>query len=199
MFAYAIADENGNFVQDSDILLDTSRDNFRALNSVSCSNCHASGLIPVADEVREVVRATARVLIEDGTLNQEQLDQLEDVYLPADAFARRLEDESESFYLSALRRASLPVAGAEPISAVFTRFDRDMNLRDAAGDLGLSVDELEQEINTLEPELQVLKRGSIDRDDFTGFYVASLCELSSVNQNQPEVAVCDAAFAALDD
>jgi hypothetical protein len=198
MLAYLIADENGNLVEDSDILLDTSQNNFRALTSVSCSSCHASGFIPVADEVRDVVRDTARVLIQDGTLNQEQLEQLSNVYLPEAAFARRIEDDSDSFYLNALRRASLPIAGAEPISTVFQRFDRDMTLRDAAADLGLSAEELDQELNTLEPELTVLRRGSIDRDDYTALYVASLCVLSGVNQNQPEVAVCDAAFAALD-
>jgi hypothetical protein len=199
MLAYVIADENGNFVEDSNILLDTSQNNFRALTSVSCSSCHASGFIPVADEVRDVVRDTARVLIEDGTLNQEQLEQLSNVYLPEAAFARRIEEDSDSFYLNALRRANLPIAGAEPISAVFQRFDRDMTLRDAAADLGLTEDELDQELNTLEPELTVLRRGSIDRDDFTALYVASLCVLSGVNQNQPEVAACDAAIAALDD
>jgi hypothetical protein len=199
MLAYAIADENGNLVEDSDILLDTSQNNFRAVTAVSCSSCHASGLIPVADEVREVVEDTARLLIEDGTLNQEQFEQLSNVYLPAEAFARRIEDDSESFYLSALRRSDVPIAGAEPIATVFQRFDRDMTLRDAAGDLGLSADDLEENLNTLEPELGVLRRGSIDRDDFTALYVASLCELSAVNQNQPEAAVCDAAIAALDD
>jgi mono/diheme cytochrome c family protein len=199
MLGYLIADANANLVQDSDILLDTSRDNFRAVTSVSCSSCHASGLIPVADEVREVVEDNARVLIEAGTLNQEQLEQLSNVYLPADAFKSRLEDESDTFYLSALRRADLPIAGAEPISTVFTRFDRDMTLRDAAADLGLTADELDRELNTLDPALGVLHQGSIDRDDFTALYVASLCELSAVNENQPEVAVCDAAIAALDD
>lgn len=199
MLAYLIADENGNFVEDSDILLDTSQNNFRAVTAVSCSSCHASGFIPVADEVRQVVRDTARVLIDDGTLNQEQLEQLENVYLPEEQFARRVEDDSDAFYLNALRRADLPIAGAEPIATVFQRFDRDMTLKDAAADLGLTPEELDQELNTLEPELGVLHRGSIDRDDFTALYVASLCELSSVNENQPEAAVCDAANAALDD
>lgn len=199
MLAYLIADANGNFVQDSDILLDTSQGNFRALTSTSCSSCHASGLIPVVDEVREVVLATARVLIEDGTLDQEQLEQLSNVYLPAAAFARRIEDDSNAFYLNALRRADIPISGPEPISTVFTRFDRDMTLQVAAGDLGLGADDLERELNTLDPALGVLRRGSMDRDDFTALYLVSLCQLSIVNENRPEAAVCDAALAALDE
>lgn len=199
MLAYLIADENDNLVQDSNILLDTSQNNFRAVTSASCSFCHASGFIPVVDEVRDIVRQNARVLIEDGTLNQDQLEQLSNVYLAPEAFARRLEEDSDNFYLNALRRADLPISGAEPISAVFQRFNRErMRLRDAAGDLGLTAEELDDELNTLEPELTVLRLGSIDRDDFTALYVASLCTLSGVNENQPEVAVCDEAFAALD-
>jgi mono/diheme cytochrome c family protein len=198
MLGYLIADANGALVEDSDILLDSSQSNYRAVTSVSCASCHAGGLIPVIDEVREVVRQNARVLIADGTLNQEQLDQLEAVYLKPEAFASRVKEESEQFYLSALRRADLPVNGVEPVSTTFLRFDVDMTLKDASGDLGLSDAELARELNLLDPALGVLDGGKIDRDDFTALYVTSLCTLSAVNRNRPQQAVCDAAFAELD-
>ena len=54
-----IADENDNIVEDSDILLDTNQNNFRAVTAVSCSNCHAAGFIPVIDEVRDIALANA--------------------------------------------------------------------------------------------------------------------------------------------
>jgi hypothetical protein len=184
-------------VEDSDILLDISQNNYRAITSVSCANCHVGGLIPVVDEVRPIVEQNARVLIDDGTLSQEQLDQLDAVYLKPDAFASRVKDESDSFYLNALRRASLPVNGIEPVSTLFLRFDRDMTIKDAAGDLGLGDDELVDELNLLDPALKVLDGGKIDRDDFTALYVVSLCEISLVNDNHPQQAVCDAAEAAL--
>jgi serine/threonine-protein kinase len=50
MLGFIIADANDNIVEDSDILLDTNQDNFRAVTAVSCSNCHSVGLIPVVDE-----------------------------------------------------------------------------------------------------------------------------------------------------
>jgi mono/diheme cytochrome c family protein len=196
MLAYLIADANGVLVQDSDILVDPQQNNARAVTSVSCAYCHATGLIPFADEVREVVQQTARNLIADGTLNQEQLEQLETVYLEPRAFEERLKQESE-LYLNALRQADLPVDGTEPVSAVFLGFDLDMGLREAAGDLGLSAEELEGELNLLDPALGVLKRGIIDRDDFTALYAVTLCELSAVNDNRPQQAFCDAAIAEL--
>ena len=51
MLGFIIADENDRIVEDSDILLDTNQNNFRAITSVSCANCHATGFIPVVDEV----------------------------------------------------------------------------------------------------------------------------------------------------
>lgn len=190
MLAYLIADENGNLVEDSDILLDNSQNNFRAVTAVSCANCHASGLIPVKDEVRQVVENNAIVLLQDGTLNQEQLEQLREVYLEPEAFQRRIENDSDAFYLTALRAANLPLNGAEPVFRAFSRFDRDMTLKDAAADLGLTADGLDDVLNLLDPALSVLDGGTLDRDDFTAQYLESLCILSISNANQPDPAVC---------
>jgi hypothetical protein len=195
LLAYLIADADGLLVQDSDILLDTSQNNFRAITSVSCSSCHAAGLIPVADEVRTVVERNARNLVQDGTLNQDQLEQLKAIYLEPEEFKRQIEQESNTFYLNALRAANLPLNGPEPISTTFSRFDRDLGLKVAAGDLGVSADELDRDIDLLDPVLSILSGSTIDRDDFTAQYVESLCILNNVNRNRPEQAVCDAVLA----
>jgi mono/diheme cytochrome c family protein len=191
MLAYLISDEDGNLVEDSDILLDVSQNNFRAVTSVSCANCHAAGFIPVIDEVRASVERNALRLIGDGTLNQDQLEQLSAVYLKPEVFKQRVEEESESFYRSALRRADLPINGVEPVSSIFFRFDRDMKLADAAGDLGVGVEQLRDTLNLLNPALNVLDGGTLDRDDFTAQYVDSLCRLSIANRNRPQQAICD--------
>jgi mono/diheme cytochrome c family protein len=191
MLAYLISDQDGNLVEDSEILLDVSQNNYRAVTSVSCANCHASGFIPVIDEVRASVERNALRLIADGTLNQDQLEQLSAVYLRPEVFKTRVEDESEAFYLNALRRADLPINGLEPVSSVFFRFDRDMKLADAAGDLGVGVEQLRDVLNLLDPALNVLDGGTLDRDDFTAQYVDSLCRLSIANRNRPQQAICD--------
>jgi hypothetical protein len=199
MLAYLIANADGNLVEDSDILLDAKQGNYRAVTAVSCAGCHGTGLIPVVDEVREIVVDTAVTLIQGGTLDRDQLEILEEVYLPPAQFARRVLEDSERFYLSALQQAGLPTRGIEPVSSVFFRFDRDLTLRDAAGDLGLSTGELEDVLNLLDPRLGILRRGTVDRDDFTAVYVASLCTLSGALNNQPDEAICEAALAALED
>jgi len=200
MLGFIIADENDAIVEDSDILLDTNQNNFRAITSVSCSNCHASGFIPVVDEVRDIAIANAREI----GLNRDEIDQLEGIYISPQEFASTVQDDSEQFYQNALRRADLPVQGGDPVSSVFLRFDQDLRIEDVAGDLGVTPDELDGDLDLLDPVLSVLGSGrntvggTLDRDDFTAVFVDSLCVMSQPLENQPDVAVCDAAAAALD-
>jgi hypothetical protein len=194
MLGFIIADENDAIVEDSDILLDTNQNNFRAITSVSCSNCHATGLIPVVDEVRDITLGNARAL----QLNRDEIEQLEGIYVSPQEFARVVQEDSQGFYQRALQLADLPIQGGDPVSSVFLRFDQDVRIEDAAGDLGLTPDDLADNLDILNPVLEVLDRGTIDRDDFTAVYVDSLCLLSINLENQPDVAVCDAAAAALD-
>jgi len=193
MLGFIIADENDAIVEDSDILLDTNQNNFRAITSVSCSNCHAAGFIPVVDEVAEISTRNAREI----GLDRDEIEQLEELYITPQAFARQVQEDSQSFYQSALQRANLPTAGGDPVSSVFLRFDADMRLADAAGDLGILPEELRDNLQLLDPVVSVLDTGSLDRDDFTNVFVDSLCQLSEVLENQPDPVVCDAAAAAL--
>jgi mono/diheme cytochrome c family protein len=196
MLAYIIADADDRIVQDSDILLDTSQDNHRAVTSVSCSNCHAAGLIPVKDEVEPIARANARKI----GLDREEVEQLERIYVKAEAFAQQVKSDTETFYNHALQQANLPIQGGDPVGRVFVRFEDDVHLQDAAGDLGLTPDELADNIGLLDPVLAVLKPskaaatvGQIDRDDFTAQFIAALCLLSNSKENTPDPAFCEAA------
>jgi mono/diheme cytochrome c family protein len=190
---FVIADENSNIVEDSDILFDTNQNNFRAVTSISCSNCHAGGLIPVVDEVRDIALQNARV----SGLNADEVEQLENVFPEAQEFARIVETDSTQFFKRALSQADVPAEGSDPVSTVFFRFDQDIVITDAAGDLGLTPDDLDNNLNLLEPELGVLRNSTLDRDDFTQFYAASLCVLQNVGDNAPDPAVCDQVFADL--
>jgi len=186
MLGYIIADAASNIVEDSDILLDTNQNNFRAITSVSCSNCHAQGLIPVVDEVREIALSNARV----SGLVADEVEQLRAVYPAASEFAQIVEDDSTQFYKNALSRATVDLQGGDPLSSVFFRFDQDMTLEDAAGDLGLLPADLEDNLDLLNPALGVLDDNTLDRDDFTQFYVDSLCRLQIVGDNAPDPVLC---------
>jgi serine/threonine-protein kinase len=194
MLGFIIADANDAIVEDSDILLDTNQNNFRAITSVSCSNCHAQGFIPVVDEVREIALANAREI----GLDRDEVEQLEGIYVSPQEFARKVQEDSQGFYQRALQLADLPIQGGDPVSSVFLRFDQDLRIEDVAGDLGVTPDDLDENLDLLDPVLSVLDRGTLDRDDFTNVFVNSLCIMSTPLENQPDPAVCDAAEAALD-
>jgi len=186
MLGFIIADADGLIVEDSDILLDTNQANFRAVTSISCSNCHARGLLPVVDEVREIAIANAL----NSGLNNDEVEQLRSVYPEAEEFLRIVERDSEQFYRNALAQADVDLDGGDAVSSVFFRFDQDMRLNDAAGDLGLTPAQLTRNLQLINPALTVLDNGVLDRDDFTQFYVDSLCILSAVNENTPDPALC---------
>jgi mono/diheme cytochrome c family protein len=191
LLGFIIADDAGAIVEDSNILLDTNQNNFRAVTSVSCSGCHSTGFIPVVDEVRPLSLAN-RIALQ---FNNQEVEDLEDLYPTPNEFAQIVADDSARFYTSALDQLKLPTRGGDPISSTFLRFDRDMNIKDAAGDLGLTPDDLLRNLREINPVLTVLDGGVIDRDDFTKFYVDSLCLLSASNENAPLVDVCIAADA----
>jgi mono/diheme cytochrome c family protein len=186
MLGFIIADADGNIVEDSDILLDTNQANFRAVTSISCSNCHARGLLPVVDEVREIALANA---LSSG-LNNDEVEQLRAVYPEPEEFLRVVEGDSDNFFRRALSQAGVDLDGGDAVSSVFFRFDQDMRLADAAGDLGLTPAALERNLQLINPALLVLDNGVLDRDDFTQFYVDSLCILNAVNENTPDPVLC---------
>jgi len=186
MLGFIIADADGLIVEDSDILLDTNQANFRAVTSISCSNCHARGLLPVVDEVREIALANALT----SGLNNDEVEQLRAVYPEPEEFLRVVENDSDSFYRRALAQANVDLDGGDAVSSVFFRFDQDMRLADAAGDLGLTPAQLTRNLQLINPALTVLDNGVLDRDDFTQFFADSLCILSVVNENTPDPVLC---------
>ncbi|MEY4550908.1 MAG: Serine/threonine-protein kinase pkn1, partial [Pseudomonadota bacterium] len=82
MLGYIIADADDNIVQDSDILLDATQDNFRAVTAVSCSNCHAQGVLPVEDEVAAIALANSREI----GLDRDEVELLQEIYVTPKLF-----------------------------------------------------------------------------------------------------------------
>jgi serine/threonine-protein kinase len=192
LLGYIIADEDRNILEESDILFDTLQNDFVVRTAVSCSTCHAQGFLPVVDQVRDFVQRNRR------DFDADDFELVQEVYPSASEFAQEIERDSE-LYQSAVSRAGVPTDVSDPVSDVFLRFDLDVNLQVAAGDLGVRPDDLDNDLNLLDPALGVLESFTIDRDDFTELYTASLCVMQSFSQNQPDLDLCDDAIAALED
>jgi serine/threonine-protein kinase len=188
---YIIADADDNIVEESDILFDTSQNDFVARTSVSCSGCHAQGFLPMVDEVRAVVERNR------FNFNADDFEAVQEVYPTPDEFLEIVNQDSDDFQRS-LGRARIPTNIADPMSGSFLEFDRDMDITKVAGDLGVSVELLEGNIALLDPQIQTVRGGNrnglaptIDRDDFTALYLQSLCIMQVSSQNQPLVDDCE--------
>ena len=85
------------------------------------------------------------------------------------------------------------------MSGVFLQFDRDMDLRAVAGDVGLDSETFRQNLNIFDPQIQIVRQATIDRDDFTALFLASICVAQTFSQNQPNIDICQDAIDALED
>jgi hypothetical protein len=191
LFGFVSADANDRLVSDTQLLFDTLDDPLPARTVVSCSACHASGLIPVVDQVKNVEIANAR----DLGLNAALLSLLGELYPEPSTFLELLAGDSAR-YARALERLQLPRTGGDPVAAAALRFDAPLTLRDAAAELGVRPDLLTGSIS-LAPWLAPLTSGKLGRDTFAALYVGSLCVLSESLANRPDQAACDRALAEL--
>jgi len=185
LLAFAFADAGGNRLPDSALL--STPGTRRALRS--SFQRYASG-VSVRDEVRPAMSSGT------GHLTPDQVARIVEEY-PDAAELTRLLAEDRGVYAEALNRANLDIDAADPISATHAAFAADVELNVAAGDLVVSPEFLEGNLGELGPELQSLASGRISRDDFSAFYVRSLCRLSIVLDNTPDPAACDAAASGL--
>lgn len=187
MLGFIIADLDDAIVAESNILLDTFQNDFVARTSVSCSSCHAQGFNAVVDEVGPFVRSNRR------RFQRDDLQAVEEIYVPPSAFARIIEQDS-SVFLNALRGVGLPTTGSDPVAATYVRFNSRVDLATAAGELGVTPAELRRELNLLDPTLATLRELDVDRDAFDAVFDASLCILQGVSSNQPDPVRCDAVL-----
>jgi mono/diheme cytochrome c family protein len=185
MLGFIIADDNDNIVSETNLLLDTFQDDFIARTSVSCSNCHAQGFNPVTDEVRPFV------LSNRFSFKRDDLEAVRDIYLEPADFTRVIDEDSAIFQQS-LQQAGLPITGADPVSANFVRFNNvELDLNTAAGELGVTAEDLRTNLTLLDPSLGALRFITVERSQFTAVYEQSLCVMQLISKNQPDPDRCD--------
>jgi mono/diheme cytochrome c family protein len=184
MLGFIIADENDNIVAETNLLLDTFQDDFVVRTAVSCSNCHAQGFNMVTDEVLPFVLSNRR------DFNRDEFEIVNEVYLDPADFAEVIEADSAVFQAS-LQRAGLPTTGGDPVAGAYLRFNDEVDLATAAGELGVTEEELRDDLNLLDPRLSVLRQTTIDREDFTDTFEESLCIMQIISENAPDPNRCD--------
>ncbi|MET0411854.1 MAG: c-type cytochrome domain-containing protein, partial [Polyangiaceae bacterium] len=185
LHGYAIFDENGQTIEESDILFDTLQDNFPVTSAVSCMTCHSRGFLQVRDEVRTFVNSNRL------DFNSDEVELVNEVYPGVDAMDDLISSDRR-IYQQALQEAGVPIEVADPVSSVFFRFEENVRIADVAGDLGVSPEFLDNELNRLDVTLRVLRSDlPLRRRNFENVYAESLCVLNVASSNRPDEQFCN--------
>jgi hypothetical protein len=154
---------------------------YALVGGIDCHACHETGLIAVADAVRDVVERYPDYYSEGD------LAAIRTIYPGASRFGQLLTEGSQ-LHLDALQRAGVVPNGPEPISFVYYQFERGaIGLRRAAGELDVTPEELRAAITSTGGALAPLLApdGVIQRSTFDSAYVATRCALEAESRNRP--------------
>lgn len=145
--------------------------------AIACQGCHAGGLLPIEDTVRDIVARDARVyparFVEDVAA----------IFPTAEEFSALIAEDNAR-YLAALDAAGVPRDGADPISRVYLQFATDpIDLARAAAELGVTPAALRERLGEL-PELAALAdpAATVSRQTLLGASARALCALGTRNR-----------------
>lgn len=183
MFAYLVAAANGALLNaaPNDVVQDPAQNNGIVVNGASCHSCHNAGIIPFSDTVKPYVLSRPQDF--DADTFEDVIEQ----YPEPEVFDSIVQQDSQ-FFINATERTGVPAGTPDPISRVYLQFQLgDVTTALAAGELGVTPEQLLENANRLDPRLGGLTdgEGHTDRNTFTNLYLDSLCIMQSASQNQP--------------
>ncbi|MGH1342829.1 MAG: hypothetical protein ACRBN8_14805 [Nannocystales bacterium] len=168
---YLLLDGNGDRVDvgRNEIASDPLQDDRKLRSGISCIGCHTSILV-AEDVVREHVLGGVE-------FDAQAKDDIAEIYLPTYEFVELQEQDSQAYHIS-LTRAEVDVSEpVEPVSASYTQHRRNVDLKRAAAELGISDTTLLTNLGRLSPVLGPLATGSVKRDTWTARFPETVCLL----------------------
>jgi hypothetical protein len=183
MQGYYAADGAGNRLDTAPIgvVIDPAQNNGLVTNGASCHSCHNAGLIPFVDTVRRYVEQNKI------RFSNEIYEDVMAQYPDAATFERQMNLDS-AVHVEATERAGVSKRKADPVSRVYLDFQRvNIDLRIAAGELGVQPDVLLENIDLLDPRLGNLatEGGYVGREIMDATFLDSVCVLHSFQENSP--------------
>lgn len=146
MLAFMLVDAFGRRIDvgPKDIVSDPRQPDRTVVNGVSCMSCHYGGFIPKRDEIRPQVVANQAAYPKAAEILQ--------LYPGEDKFAAALLADTQKF-LERLTSEEIgikaPSRTSEPIHLVASRFENELDIVNAAAELGLKTEDLNEGLNQL--------------------------------------------------
>jgi WD40 repeat protein len=97
---------------------------------VSCMNCHATGILPKDDQIRDHVWKNRKAF------SRADAELVQALYPPAKKTRAQMEADAERFRKAVVKTGNRPAA-AEPVMAMTLRFEADVDLPTLAAEAGL--------------------------------------------------------------
>jgi hypothetical protein len=110
---------------------------------VSCMSCHLTGINPKADQVRDHLEKNPKAF---GRADAELIRGL---YPPKDKSLKLMEEDAKR-YAAAVAKTGAKVGRTEAVSTITLRYEADLDLTQAAAEVGLSADEFRKQIGESE-------------------------------------------------
>jgi serine/threonine-protein kinase len=165
------------------IVIDPAQNNGTVTNGASCHSCHNAGMITFTDTVRPFVEANKQLF------DNETYEHVINQYPKDPTEFQRVMDADSAVHVNAVEKTGIPKGTPDAVSRVYLDFQFNVNITAdlAAGELGVTKEDLLNDIERLDPALSNLgdKDGYVSREVFSQNFLASLCELHSVDENQP--------------
>jgi len=179
---YYVAAANGTRLATAPlgVVIDPAQNNGLVTNGASCHSCHNAGMITFTDTVRRYVEQNKQKF--DNDTYESVLAQ----YVDAATFQKQMDADS-AVHVAALERAGVPAKTPDAISRVYLDFQLgNIELPYAAAEFGVTAEELEENIDLLDPRLGPLAVGSyVDRDIMAAAFLDAICTLQNVQENTP--------------
>ena len=173
MQAYLITDEHGKVINSAptDIVQNANRKDSTVINGVSCIQCHSQGIQTMDD----VVRGYAEKLHEGDVLAK-----VLDIY-PEQSVLDKVYQKDTKHFAEAMKKINVDIykSKTSPFSTLLERFDKEIDLRQAAAELNRQEKDLKLILELLKDsedlaDLAYRLQFGIKRSDFIQVYPAFL-------------------------
>lgn len=150
----------------TEIVRDPKQSDGAVVNGISCMSCHARGLIPKADEVREVVSRSRSFPPADA-------ETILVIYPPQERLKLLLREDNERF-AAAVKATGTARGRTDPVYALARQFEDELDLTLAAAESGVRPDEFKN-LMARSPSLgqamgPLLVGGRVKRDAFVAAF-----------------------------
>lgn len=165
MMAYAVWDSHFASRDTARHIYDVRRPDAQVQAPLACMSCHTSGLIARTDQLQ------AHVAQVQPALPKATRDKIDALYPSERRMAKLIAEDTERFH-EALKLAGCSTSGADPIVALVVRHHRDLDLKTAAAELGLTESEFTARLDKIANAKvrAIVQRGVIKRAEFESMF-----------------------------